>query len=375
MVYLSLIVKSVIIICALLEAGVCQYLPTAFASDGDACVAPFVTDCIALRVQLRDADYSNTTIEIKDDQFTPIYTYGDCALAATWVQNSDQGSLQPTYKDASDAADAMMAYGYQDSILSGVLGRTDLPSGTQPLFWMLSGSYSDNNDWSDGLLDCLNAVVNNMTEEPVTVEDTPVPVPSNTVVQARSQTRSYPPAFGHSLVRRAGIQPPRQPVPSPEPTCTQIGQKYGISNQIFRCNCEGRAYNIHCFRTSNPDWTENDRQDALADLFIDVNDAWFRNEIQPGARILSDPKGAAMFAGATGNKDSWRVPNDSGNRCCNYLLAIQCLPMFGMTSIDGMCEPSDTLDYMYAFNENFKNGIPPGGSGGGTTIGKLTGGL
>lgn len=45
---------------------------------------------------------------------------------------------------AADALDVMMEFGLDDDVISGVLARTDMGSDQQPVYWALTGAYTDN---------------------------------------------------------------------------------------------------------------------------------------------------------------------------------------------------------------------------------------
>jgi hypothetical protein len=119
-----------------------QLVPTAFSSNTGACDSPFVTDCLALRARLQGSD--NSTFQILHDTWTPINSYADCALSVLWPQNVGEGWLSPTYSIAADALDVMMDFGLDDNTISGVLARTDMDSDQQPIYWALTGAYTDN---------------------------------------------------------------------------------------------------------------------------------------------------------------------------------------------------------------------------------------
>jgi hypothetical protein len=119
-----------------------QLVPTAFSSNTGACDSPFVTDCLALRARLQGSD--NSTFQILHDTWTPINSYADCALSVLWPQNVGEGWLSPTYSTAADALDVMMDFGLDDDTISGVLARTDMGSDQQPIYWALTGAYTDN---------------------------------------------------------------------------------------------------------------------------------------------------------------------------------------------------------------------------------------
>jgi hypothetical protein len=136
---MSNVILSIILLAGLVHG---QLVPTAFASNTDACDTPFLTDCLALRARLQDAD--NSTFQILHDTWTPINAYADCALSILWPQNIGEGWLLPTYGIAANALDAMMEFGLDDDVISGVLARTDMCSDQQPLYWALTGAYTDN---------------------------------------------------------------------------------------------------------------------------------------------------------------------------------------------------------------------------------------
>ncbi|PMD61581.1 uncharacterized protein K444DRAFT_662619 [Hyaloscypha bicolor E] len=345
-----------------------QLVPTAFSSNTGACDSPFVTDCLALRARLQGSD--NSTFQILHDTWTPINSYADCALSVLWPQNVGEGWLSPTYSIAADALDVMMDFGLDDNTISGVLARTDMDSDQQPIYWALTGAYTDNDSWQASFEECLSGAQSSFTEAPGAVVDTsitPDPASLDEFEAALNQNQRRSGSVKSTRDKKEALA--RRAITT-QPTCNQVYVNFGTDNH-YRCICNNRQYDLFCdYRSSasEPNWTENLRQAAILDLSTSVSSMWTSNTIQPGASYSSNPLGAVLYTGTSGSTDRVHVPDPDGNECCSYLLYAYCASSHGPTGRSdfvsgyGMCQPSYTHEYTYSVNEAF-NEYPGGGPG------------
>ena len=76
--------------------------------------------------------------------------------------------------------------------------------------------------------------------------------------------------------------------------------------------------------------------------------------MEPGQSYQSNPKGAILYTGASGQSDWISVPEQTDMECCNALLFEMCKPTrgSGKLSTEGMCELFYTHQWMYGFNQN-----------------------
>ncbi|RDW63298.1 hypothetical protein BP6252_10843 [Coleophoma cylindrospora] len=344
-----------------------QSVPTTFASNSDACDSPFMTDCLALRARLQGAD--NSTFRIPHNTWTPIGSYSDCALSVLWPQTVGEGWLSPTYGMAADALDAMLAFGLDDDIISGVLARTDMGVDQQPVYWALTGAYVDNDSWELSFQACQSGAQQSFTGAPGAVMDEPVssdPASVEDFEAALNQAQRRSISVKSSSNKKDALA--RRTITTP-PTCNQVFVNFG-SDKHYRCFCNNAQYDVFCdyIPSASAPWTEDDRQAAIMGLTVSVGQMWSSNTIGPGASYNSNPLGAVLYTGPSGETDRIHVPDPDGNECCSYLLYNFCHPLYGPTgqgnfvSEYGMCQPSYTHLYTYSVSSAFKQ-YPGGGPG------------
>lgn len=240
--------------------------------------------------------------------------------------------------------------------------------------------------WQARFEACQSGAQNSFTEAPGAVIDEPANPDPDSVDEfeaALSQLQRRSSSIKSSSNKEKALS--RRAITT-TPTCNTVYRNFG-TDYHYRCLCNNRQYDVFCdyVTSASTPWTENARQAAIMGLTVSVGQMWTSGTINPGAYYSSDPLGAVLYTGGSGETDRIHVPDPDGNECCSYLLWEICGPAHGPTGQSnfvsgyGMCQPSYTHQYTFSVNSAFKE-YPGGGPGPSNpktspTVGRLPGEL